>query len=341
MTEQQNTQLVLAERPTGPVGNEHFRTVTEPVREPGRGEIVVRTEWLAFDPAQRGWLNDIRSYVPPVAIGEVMRARGAGEVVASGDPSYAAGDLVTAQTGWQTHPTLSTTDPATEIERVPRDVTDPKLMLSVAGITGLTAYFGMIGVAQPHEGDTVLVTAAAGATGSVAGQIARLRGAARVVGTAGKPEKRAWVREIAGFDECVSHYDDNVKRRLREVGPDGYNAVFDNVGGELLDAAIFNIALHGRIALCGSISTGYRPEKPAIGLHYYQRLTTMRARMEGFLVSDHADRYPQARADLLRWVANGDLHVAEDIVEGFEQAPATLQRLFDGKNLGKQLLRVS
>ena len=336
-----NRRLVLRQRPTGAVTDDCFEFVEAPVAEPGPGQILVRTLWLGFDPAQRGWLNDVRSYVPPVAIGEVMRASGVGEIIASGDPAYPAGSLVTAQVGWQTHALLDTSDASHDVVPVPADIPDPKWMLSVAGITGLTAYFGMLDIGRPVSGDTVLVTAAAGATGSVAGQIARIHGARRVIGTAGSDEKRAWVRDVAGFDECVSHYDDNVRRQLRELAREGFNVVFDNVGGALLDAALFNTAERARIVLCGSISTGYRPERPEVGLHYYQLLTTRRSRMEGFLVSDYADQFAGARKQLIEWAEHGDLHVAEDIVEGLEHAPATLQRLFEGKNLGKQLLKVA
>lgn len=335
-----NRKLVLRDRPTGPVTDDCFELVEAPIDEPGPGQVLVRTLWLSFDPAQRGWINDVRSYVPPVALGDVMRAWGIGEVVASGDPRYPTGSLVTALVGWQTYALLDTSGGA-DLELVPPDVADPKWMLSVGGITGLTAYFGVTDIGRPVEGDTVLVTAAAGATGSVAGQIARILGAGRVVGTAGSEEKQAWVRDVAGFDDCVGHYDENVRRRLREQAPGGFDVVFDNVGGALLDAALFNIAERGRIALCGSISTGYRPERPEVGLHYYQLLTTRRARMEGFLVTDYADQFGAARQQLVAWAERGDIHVAEDITEGLDKAPATLRRLFEGANLGKQLLKVA
>jgi NADPH-dependent curcumin reductase CurA len=336
---EQNRRLVLRQRPTGVVTDDSFELVTAPIPLLAPGEVLVRTLWLGFDPAQRGWLNDVPSYVPPVAIGEVMRAHGVGEVVASEAPGFHAGALVVGPLGWQTHAVLRPSD--TDVERVPEGVDDPKLMLTAAGTTGLTAYFGMTDIGRVGAGDTVLVTAAAGATGSVAGQIARIRGATRVIGTAGSDEKRAWVRDIAGFDDCVSHYDDKVRRALREQAPDGYDVVYDNVGGALLDAALFNIAERGRIVLCGSISTGYRPQRPEVGLHYYQLLTTRRARMEGFIVTDYAEQFPAARAELLGWVASGQLQVAEDVVEGLERAPEGLRRLFEGKNLGKQLLHVA
>ena len=312
-----NLRLLLRERPTGRVEALHFEAVREPVADPGAGEVLVRTCWLAFAPAQRGYLNDVPSYVPPVAIGEVMRATGVGQVVTSAQPGFAAGDLVLGSLGWQEYATLAPRDGA-PLELLPPDIGDPKLALGVLGTTGVTAWVGMRLIGRPAAGDTVLVTAAAGATGSLAGQIARAMGAARVVGTASTPEKQAWVRDVAGFD-----------------------VVFDNVGGTLLDDALANIRIGARVVLCGSISTGYEPKRPEVGLRNYQFLTTRRARMEGFIVIDHADRVPEARAELRRWIDKGQLHWAEDVVEGLEAAPATLQRLFDGQNLGKQLLHVA
>lgn len=336
-----NTQLVLRERPTSTIEDDCFETRTSPVPEPGPDQMLVRTLWLSFDPAQRGWLNDVRSYVPPVAIGEVMRSWGIGEVLESNAAGWNPGDLVTAQIGWQEYTVITVDDPTADLVRIPPSLGDPTLMLSAAGITGLTAYFGMTDIGRPGPGDTVLVTAAAGATGSVAGQIARILGATNVIGTAGSDAKRAWVRDIAGFDDCISHYDDQVRRTLAAAVPDGFDVVFDNVGGRLLDAALVNIAENGRIVLCGAISTGYRPEKPEHGLHYYQVLTTRRARMEGFIVTDYEDRFAAAREELFGWVETGQLHVAVNVVEGLHNAPSGLRGLFEGRNLGKQLLHVA
>ena len=334
-----NRQLLLRERPTGEVRDDCFELVASPLPVPGDGEVLLRNRWLGFDPAQRGWLNDIRSYVPPVAIGDPMRAYGIGEVVTSMVDGVEPGDLFHAQIGWQDYALIA---PATAdiFEAVPADLEHPEWMLGVLGLSGMTAYFGMTEIGRPVEGDVVLVTAAAGATGSVAGQIARLRGAARVIGTAGSDDKRAWVRDVAGFDECLDHYDDGVRRALRETSRAGYDVVFDNVGGALLDAALFNIAERARVVLCGSISTGYRPERPEVGLHYYQLLTTRRSRMEGFLVTDFADRFDDARREMMGWLADGSLVAQQDVLEGLERAPECLRRLFSGGNLGKQLLRL-
>ncbi len=334
-----NRRLLLRERPSDAVGPEHFELVEEPIPEPGEGEVLLRTKWLSFDPAQRGRLNDVRSYVPPVQIGAVMEADGIGEVVATNAPGVEVGDLVHADVGWQDYAVV---DPAAggRFEPVPKEVTDPRMMLGPLGMTGLTAYFGMIDIGRPVEGDAVLVTAAAGATGSIAGQIARIKGAAQVVGTAGSDDKRAWVRDVAGFDDCLDHYADDILRQIRTANRDGYQVVFDNVGGTLLDACLFNIANHARVVLCGSISTGYKPQRPDVGIFYYQLLTMRRSRMEGFLVTDYADRFDEARRDLLTWIQDGRLHQQYDELEGLENAPAALNRLFRGGNLGKQLVRL-
>jgi NADPH-dependent curcumin reductase CurA len=335
-----NRRLVLRNRPTGAVTDDCFELETVPVPTPTPGTVLVKNQWLAFEPAQRGWLNDIQSYTPPVAIGEVMRSWGLGRVMASQHPDFAEGDLVQGSVGWQEWTLIDVASGNSDLERIPADVSDPRLMLSAAGVTGLTAYFGMLDIGRPTAGDTVLVTAAAGATGSVAGQIARLAGATTIIGTAGNADKQRWVVEQAGFDTCLDHHDPQIRRLIRQAAPDGVNVVFDNVGGALLDAALFNIALRGRIALCGSISTGYRPERPDVGLHYYQLLTTRRARMEGFLLFDYQARYAEARRQLLDWVAQGSLVVQHDELEGLERAPEGLRRLFEGRNTGKQLLRL-
>jgi len=334
-----NRRLLLRERPTGDVTDENFELVTEPVPEPGDGEVLLRTRWLSFDPAQRGRLNDVRSYVPPVQIGAVMEADGIAEVVASNAPGVEVGALVHAQCGWQDYVVV---DPSGGglFDPVPADVTEPHHMLGLLGMTGLTAYFGMTDIGRPVEGDSVLVTAAAGATGSIAGQIARIKGASQVIGTAGSDDKRAWVRDVAGFDDCLDHYADDILRQIRAANRDGYQVVFDNVGGTLLDACLFNIAVRARVVLCGSISTGYKPQRPDVGIFYYQLLTMRSSRMEGFLVSDYADRFGEARRDLWTWAQEGRLHQQYDVLEGLESAPQALGRLFRGGNLGKQLVRL-
>lgn len=336
-----NRRMILTSRPRDEVTDDCFTLVTETVPSAGPTDVLVRHLWSSFEPAQRGWLNDIPSYMPPVAIGEVMRAFGVGQVAASNSAAFPVGSFVHGSLGWQEWCVVDVSQPDHQLESIPSEIDDPLLMLSALGVTGLTAWFGMTRVARPLLGDTVLVTAAAGATGSVAAQLARLAGAHRVIGTAGSAAKRAWAVEVAGLDECVDHHDDKIRRRLREVAPEGFDVVFDNVGGRLLDAALFNLAEGARVALCGSISTGYRPELPEVGLHHYQLLTTRRARMEGFLLFDHRDSFTLARQRLARYVRSGRLVVQHDMLEGLERAPEGLRRLFRGLNTGKQILHIA
>ncbi|MBK9180400.1 MAG: NADP-dependent oxidoreductase [Acidimicrobiales bacterium] len=333
-----NRQLVLARRPIGAVQDDDFELRTGPVPEPGPGQFLVRVLWLSFDPTQRGWLNDVPSYVPPVQIGEVMRAGAVGQVVASHNPGFAVGDYVQGTFGWQDYVATDGTG-MLPVTKVPPGV-PPTAVLGVFGITGLTAYFGMLELGHPKEGDVVLVSGAAGATGSVAGQIARVKGC-RVIGTAGGPEKCAWVRDVAGFDECIDYKADDVGRRLAELAPRGIDVYFDNVGGPVLEAALANLGLRARVVLCGGISSGYTMEELPPGPRNYMQLVIRRARMEGFLVLDYAPRFAEAVAQLAAWVADGSIRTAEDVQVGLERAPATLRRLFEGKNLGKQLLKVA
>src|SRR4051794_28936207 len=334
-----NRQLQLRERPTDAVTSEHFQLVESPIPEAGPGEGLLRTHWLSFDPAQRGRLHDGRSYVPPGQIGATMEGDGIAEGGVAHVDGLGGGQLVHADVGGQDYVVVARAT-ARRFEPVPADVDEPHHMLGLLGMTGLTAYFGMIDVGRPVEGDAVLVTSAAGATGSIAGQIARIKGAAQVIGTAGSDDKRAWVRDVAGFDDCVDHYADDVLRQIRACNRDGYQVIFDNVGGTLLDAALFNIAVGARVVLCGSISTGYKPQRAEVGITYYQLLTMRSSRMEGFLVTNYANRFDEARRDLLQWSKEGRLVQQYDVLDGLESAPEALGRLFKGGNLGKQLVKL-
>jgi hypothetical protein len=337
MTEQ-NRQLVLVERPLGAVEQRHFELRVGPVPEPGPGEILVRAVWLGFDPTQRGWLNDVPSYMPPVAIGEVMRSTGVGRVVASNNPDFAPGDWVQGLVGWQDYAVLAPKG-MWRATKVPPGI-DPKATLSVYGTTGLTAYFGMLDVAKPQEGDAVFVSGAAGSTGSIAGQIGKIMGCS-VIGSAGTAEKCEWVTGVAGFDDCINYRTEDTAARLRAFAPKGLNVFFDNVGGPTLEAALDNLALGARIALCGGISSGYTMEALPPGPRNYMQLVIRRSTMQGFLLLDYAARFNEAMAQLAQWVGEGRLHYAEDIQQGLENAPATLARLFSGQNLGKQLLQIT
>jgi NADPH-dependent curcumin reductase CurA len=280
----------------------------------------------------RGWMEDRPSYIPPVGIGEVMRGMTVGEVVESKHPGLATGDLVSAMGGWQewfaSGVGLQKLAPGT----------DPTLALSVLGITGLTAYFGLLDVGKPRAGETVVVSGAAGATGSVAGQIAKLEGC-RVIGIAGGPAKCAWLTGEARFDAAIDYKREDVAGRLAELAPAGVHVYFDNVGGPILEAVLERIAERARIVLCGGISA-YNLAEPPPGPRNLMNLVVRRGRMEGFIVIDYAARFGEAAQRLGKWVAEGRLAYRVDVAKGFENAPRTFQRLFRGENLGKQLLRL-
>lgn len=335
----ENRQMVLARRPVGAVQDDDFEIRTAEVPEPGEGQFVARVCWLAFDPAMRGWLNDVPSYIPPVQIGEVMRARGVGEVIASNNEMFPVGSLAAGTFGWQEY-AVGEAGGAMAAYPVPEGI-PPTAMLGVLGTTGLTAYFGLLDVGRPQEGDVVLVSGAAGATGSVVGQIAKIKGC-RTIGIAGGPDKCAWVKDVAGFDDVIDYKSEDVSRRIRELAPKGVNIYFDNVGGPILQAALGNIARKGRIVVCGGISSGYTMEEPPPGPNNLSMLIVKSASMEGFVVLNYADRFMEGVGQLAQWMMEGKIVYAEDIQEGgLEMAPATLRRLFEGANLGKQLLQIA
>lgn len=329
-----NRQWLLARRPVGMVQESDFEWAESPVPEPADGQVLVRTLWLSFDPAMRGWMEDRKSYIPPVPLGGPMRAGGVGQVVASKHPRWQPGELVQGMLGWQDYATL----PGDTLARVPEGV-PPTWVLGVLGITGLTAYFGLLDLGKPQPGETVVVSGAAGATGSVAGQIARIQGS-RVVGIAGGPEKCRWLVEQARFDAAIDYEHENVAERLAALCPKGVDVFFDNVGGEILDAVLARIALRARVVLCGGISRYNEKELPP-GPRNYMQLVIQRGRMEGFIVLDYAARFGEGVAKLREWVESGELVHEEDVQLGLEHAPRTLQRLFRGENRGKQLLKVA
>jgi NADPH-dependent curcumin reductase CurA len=332
-----NRQWVLRKRPSGMVREDDFELIESPVPEPGDGEVVVRNCYLAFEPAMRGWIEDVKSYLPPVGIGEVMRASAVGQVVASRRDDYAVGDCVYGLFGWQDYAALRPGG-LVALSRVPKGaaLTHP---LSILGMTSVTAYFGLLDVGKPKAGDTVVVTGAAGATGSVAAQIAKIQGC-RVIGTAGGAEKCAWLRDEAGLDAVIDYKSESVIERLGELCPDGIDVAFDNVGGETLDAILFHLADHARVVLCGMIST-YNTETPEPQLRHVRNLVTRRGRMEGFIVLDYLARAQEALGALTKWVGEGRIAYQEDIQEGMERCPRTFLRLFSGENRGKQLLKIA
>jgi len=335
-----NEQWCLRSRPVGMVKESDFELVQEPVPEPGDGEMVVRNCYLAFEPAMRGWLDDVPSYLPPVGIGEVMRASTVGKVIESNHPDYAVGDMVSGMLGWQKYALASgTPGPMGGLTKVPEGVA-PELMLSALGGTGLTAYFGMVDIGEIREGDTVLVSGAAGATGSVAAQIARLKGAAKVVGIAGGPAKCKWLVEEAGLDAAIDYKSEDIAARIRQEFPDGVSLFYDNVGGEILNTTLLRMANFGRVVLCGGISS-YNEEELPPGPANYMQIVIRRLTVKGFILIDHFARAGEAIGALLGWINAGELVHAEDIQEGFENTPKTFLRLFEGQNLGKQLLKIA
>lgn len=348
-----NQRMVLRRRPSWTATLHDFELEEVPVSRPGAGEVLVRVLWIGFDPAMRGWMNDGPSYAPPVPLGGVMRAHGVGEVVVSGVDEVAVGTLVTGNFGWQSYVLAAfdegglghiehVHDPSVTrpiARRVPEGV-PPRSVLGVLGTTGLTAYFGMLELGAPRPGDVVLVSGAAGATGSVAGQLAKLAGAT-TIGIAGGPAKSEWLAEVAGFDHVVDYKSDDVVERLAKVAPGGVNLFFDNVAGKVLEAGIANIAPRGTVVLCGGISSGYSDEAVAYGPTNLSTITVRSCTMKGFIVTDFADRFGGAVERLTRWVQDGSLVWAEDIQEGeVADAVATMNRLFDGRNLGKQILQL-
>ena len=334
MTDQTNRQFLLAKRPVGAATRDTFTFQQVPVVQPKDGQILVKNEYLSLDPAMRGWMNEGKSYIPPVALGDVMRALGVGKVVASAYPGFAVGDYVNGALGVQDY-----------FVGEPRGFykVDPKLVplpvyLSALGMTGMTAYFALLDVGAPKAGDTVVISGAAGAVGSIAGQIAKLKGC-RVVGIAGGQEKCARLVDEFGFDGTIDYKNEDVLAGLKRECPKGVDVFFDNVGGEILDAVLSRLNFKARVIICGAISQ-YNNKEAVKGPANYLSLLVNRARMEGFVVMDYADRYAVAGQEMAGWLLKGQLKSKEHIVEGLESFPESLAKLFSGENHGKLVLKV-
>jgi NADPH-dependent curcumin reductase CurA len=310
-----------------------FKLVETDLADPGPREMLLKTRWLGFDPAQKGWMENIADYVAPMAIGEVMRGSGIAEVLASNGGRFAVGDLVFGTTGWTEHYISDGSD----LTRVETDL-PPTAVLSVLGTTGVTAYCGLFKVGKPVAGDTVLVSGAAGATGSVVGQLARIAGC-RAVGIAGGQDKCDWLVREAGYDAAIDYKAGSVRQQIKELCPRGVDVIYDNVGGAILNDMLGQIATGARVVICGGISRYETGTLPA-GPQNYFNLVFRRGTMAGFIVLDWAAEFPQIRKRLEAFVKDGRLAYQEDIQHGFENAPATLKRLFVGANRGKQLLEI-
>ena len=328
-----NLQIRLKSRPEGLPDASNFDTTQEAIPRPGDGEILARNIYLSLDPAMRGWMTDRKSYVEPIGLGDVMRGLTVSEVVESRAEGFEAGDLVSGVLGWQQY-TISDTK---GIQKLPGGLPLP-LFLGPLGMTGLTAYFGLLDIGEPKEGETVLVSAAAGAVGSVVGQIAKIKGC-HVVGLAGSDEKCAWLESL-GFDVAINYKTaQDLGKAVYKACPKGVDVYFDNVGGEILDVALRQLNQGARIPLCGAISQ-YNATEPVPGPYNYLSLLVNRARMEGFIVFDFRRRYPEALQQLGQWVSEGKIEGRYDIVQGLENAPQALLKLFDGSNTGKLIVQV-
>ncbi|TFY97604.1 NADP-dependent oxidoreductase [Ramlibacter humi] len=335
-----NHQFRLARRPVGTPVKEDWQETTEAVQPPPQGGLVVQTLALSLDPAMRGWMNEGKSYIAPVGIGEVMRAGGIGRVVASSHAKFPEGMLVSGVFGVQSYATL-TAEQAAKTGLFPVDTRMGSVTqwLNVLGMPGMTAYFGLLDVGQPRPGDTVVVSGAAGAVGQTVGQLARIKGC-RVVGIAGGRAKCDWVVGELGFDACIDYKGGNVRAGLKEHCPKGVDVYFDNVGGDILDEVLAKLAMHARIVICGAISQ-YNNTTPIQGPKNYLSLLVHRARMQGMVVFDYAERYPQAVAELAGYLKDGRMKSREDVVRGLENFPQALNGLFTGANFGKLVLQVA
>jgi hypothetical protein len=332
-----NSQVRLAKRPTGLPTRDVWSFTTEPVREPGDGGVLIQALALSLDPAMRGWMNEGKSYIDPVGIGDVMRAGGIGKVIVSKNASFKEGDLVSGAIGVQQYAAID----EAQMRKAGLFKIDTRLgtvtqWLNVLGMPGMTAYFGLLDVGEPKPGDTVVVSGAAGAVGQTVGQLAKIKGC-RVVGIAGGPAKCEWVVSELGFDACIDYKAGKVREGLKEHCPKGVDVYFDNVGGEILDHVLAKLARGARIVICGAVSQ-YNNTGAVQGPKNYMSLLVNRARMQGMVVFDYADRYPQAVAELAGYLKDGRMKSREDVVTGLENFPEALLKLFSGENFGKLVL---
>jgi len=339
MDHETSRRWLIAERPIGrALSLDDFRMSTAPLPPVGDGQVKLRTLYLGFDPALKSWMENIAGYAEPTEIGGLMPGMGLGQVVESASPAFAPGDLALGLIGWQD---IAVVD-AGRLEPVPAGV-PPTAALGVLGLTGRTAYFGLLEIGRPRPGDTLVVSGAAGAVGSVVGQIGKIAGC-RVIGIAGGAEKCRWLTEELGFDAAVDYKAEKPRRRLRDLCPDGIDILFDNVGGEVLNDCLGRLAFGARVVICGGIARYNAdprdPDGMPAGPRNYFNVVFTQATIQGFLVHHFKDRYPVADRRLAEWLRRGDIRQGEDILHGFENAPLALMRLFEGANRGKQLLEI-
>ncbi len=334
-----NLQYRLAARPVGMPKDSDWQQTAEPVRDIADGEMVVKTLYLSLDPAMRGWMNDAKSYIRPVGLGDVMRAGGVGVVVASKSPQFAVGDTVSGGIGVQTYWVGAANDKTGGFYKIDPRMAPLTTWLNTLGMPGMTGYFGLLESGQPKAGETVVVSGAAGAVGMTVGQVAKHLGC-RVVGIAGGKDKCDFVVKELGFDACIDYKNGSVRDGLKEHCPSGVDVYFDNVGGEILDTVLTRINMKARIVICGAISQ-YNNTTAVKGPANYLSLLVNRARMEGIVVFDYADRYHLGVAAMAKWMKEGTFKSKEDVVDGIEKFPQALLMLFEGKNFGKLVLKVA
>lgn len=333
-----NHQFRLAARPVGLVKRSDFNVTEEAVKDPGPGQVLVKVLYISLDPAMRGWMNEGRSYIEPVKLGDVMRAGALGRVMASQNPGFAVGDIVVGMFGVQEY-AMSDGKGLSKIEPALQKLAPLPAFLGTLGMPGLTAYFGLLEIGQLKSGDAVLISGAAGAVGITAGQIARIKGA-RAIGIAGGPEKCSYVVKELGYEACIDYKAEDVRQAIHQHCPKGVDVYFDNVGGDILDAALANLARGARVVICGAISQ-YNSTTGIKGPSNYLSLLVNSARMEGFVVFNYLSRYPEGIREMAGWVAQGKLKTREDVSEGFDTFPDTFLKLFRGENLGKLVLKIA
>ncbi len=330
-----NRQFLIAARPSGMVKESDFEYREVPVPDIGDNQFLVATTRISLDPSMRGQMENRADYAAPLEIGDVMRAGGTGEVIESNNPDFPVGTLVQGTFGMQTHCVCDERNPP--VKAFDPTIT-PEQAIGVLGGTGMTAYFGLLELGEPKAGDVVVVSGAAGATGSVAGQIAKIKGCT-VVGIAGSDDKCSWLVDELGFDAAINYKTQDVAAEIDRQCPDGINIYFDNVGGEILDICLARIAMNARIVICGGISR-YNATGPIPGPKNYFNLVYRRARMEGFIVIDYAHRFGEAAKEMQGWIDEGLLKQSVTLIEGFEQLPSALIQLFEGVNTGKLMVKV-
>ena len=334
-----NRQLRLASRPVGDIKESDFEYREEPIPSPQQGEILVRTIYLSLDPTNRIWMSDMEQYMPPVEMGEVMRGGIIGVVEESKNQNFKQGDLVSGMLGWQDY-VIAEGNSGFSLTRLPDPLPCPlTAFMGPLGLTGCTAYFGLLDIGQAKEGETVVVSAAAGAVGSIVGQIAKIKGC-RVVGITGSDEKCRWLVEELGFDAAINYKTVDLESAIAQACPNGIDVYFDNVGGSILDAVLTKINLYARIPLCGLIST-YNATEPVPGPYNYSMILMKRVRVQGFIILDYIPRWSEAISDLGQWLKQGKIKYALEVVERLENAPKAILKLFDGNKKGKLVVKVS